>query len=231
MHAYLLIGTAIQEQEARLGALCSRHGVEKSSYYTLDVAEGKQSIGIEEIRTLTASLWIQSTNNTPKAAVIRNAHTLTPEAQHALLKNLEEPPGSTVFILLAPSSQMLLDTIVSRCTIIPIQSQQTKNAKQDDVFFQSLCDPTVSIGSCITHMESLLQTKDDALSWYAAVSQSISIQIHIHPENSIYSRIAQLLPLAHSAFERNVAWKTILTTLIIRVKSHPLDKPEENCVQ
>ncbi len=231
MHAYLLIGTAIQEQDAQFNVLCIRHGVEKSSQYILDVTEGKQSIGIEEVRSLTASLWIQSTNNAPKAAIIRNAHKLTTEAQHALLKNLEEPPGLTVFILLAPSPQMLLDTIVSRCTIIPTLTHQTQNVQQDDVFFQSLCDPTVSIGSCITHMESFLQTKDDALSWYAAVSQSISIQIHIHPENSMYTRIAQLLPLAHSAFERNVAWKTILTTLIIRVKSHPLDKPEENCVQ
>lgn len=231
MHAYLLLGTPSDDQDARLATIYSRHGVGKSSRYVLDTAEGKQSIGIEEIRSLTASLWIQTTDNASKAAVIHNAHKLTTEAQNALLKNLEEPPGSTIFILLAPSSQMLLDTIVSRCTIIPASTDLMQSMTQDDELFISLCEPTVSIGTCITQMESIFQTKEDAQSWYETVSHSLPMSIQSDPKNPLYIRVARLFPLVHTAFDRNVSWKTILTTLIIRTKSHPLDKPEENCVQ
>ncbi len=231
MHAYLLVGGTTGEQDAKLAGLCIRHGVGQSSRFLLDVAEGKQSIGIEEIRRLTASLWIQSTNNAPKAAVIKNANTLTPEAQNALLKNLEEPPGSTIFILLTPSAQMLLDTIVSRCILVPVATGQTQNTPPEDPFLDSLCNPATTIGTCIREMESRIQTKDDALSWFASASQSLSVYIQSHPENRLYTRVAVLFPLMQTAFDRNVSWKTVLTTLVIRTKSHPLDKPEENCVQ
>ncbi len=232
MHAYLLLGGTTDEQNKKLTTLYIRHKVRQSSRFLIDVADGKQSIGIEEIKNLTASLWIQSTNNTPKAAVIRNSHKLTTEAQNALLKNLEEPPGLTVFFLLSPSEQMLLDTIVSRCIIIPVDTeQQRQDVLQDDPFTASLCDPSITIGTCIKEMETRIQTKDDALSWFASISRSLPVHIQTHPENHVYILVARLFPLIQTAFDRNVSWKTVLTTLIIRTKSHPLDKPEENCVQ
>ncbi len=47
--------------------------------------------------------------------VIRDAERMNEEAQNALLKTLEEPPGGAVLILVSASAQRLLPTIRSRC--------------------------------------------------------------------------------------------------------------------
>ena len=50
-----------------------------------------------------------------KVIVIRNASAMSPEAQNALLKTLEEPPPSSILILTTSTPGSLLPTVVSRC--------------------------------------------------------------------------------------------------------------------
>lgn len=50
--------------------------------------------------------------------VLEHAETMAEAAANALLKTLEEPPQATL-ILIAPSSDFLLPTLVSRCQCIP----------------------------------------------------------------------------------------------------------------
>lgn len=64
---------------------------------------------IEEIRDL------QRVIATGQSVIISNAQNLSEEAQNAFLKTLEE--GSATIILLAPSEDDLLPTVVSRCFI------------------------------------------------------------------------------------------------------------------
>lgn len=51
------------------------------------------------------------------SVIINDAQSLTPEAQNAFLKTLEEPPENTVIILLAENEDQLLPTVVSRCFV------------------------------------------------------------------------------------------------------------------
>ena len=53
--------------------------------------------------------------------VIDTANNLQPEAAHALLKTLEEPPPGVLIILLATDVDDLLPTIRSRCQEIPLR--------------------------------------------------------------------------------------------------------------
>lgn len=53
-----------------------------------------------------------------KVFVIREADCMTPQAQNALLKTLEEPPNRTYIILLSSSLDGLLSTTQSRCQIV-----------------------------------------------------------------------------------------------------------------
>jgi DNA polymerase-3 subunit delta' len=50
--------------------------------------------------------------------LIENAEKMTPQAQNALLKTLETPPGDAVFFLMTDQMTSLLPTIVSRCRIV-----------------------------------------------------------------------------------------------------------------
>ena len=54
-----------------------------------------------------------------KVFIIREADRITPAAQNALLKTLEEPPDTTFLILLVSSLDRLLPTTLSRCHLLP----------------------------------------------------------------------------------------------------------------
>ena len=58
-----------------------------------------------------------------KVYVLRQADTMNPAAQNALLKLLEEPPRSASFILAAERAESLLPTVRSRCEVIRCNSE------------------------------------------------------------------------------------------------------------
>lgn len=78
----------------------------------------KKAIGIDAIREMQREMFIRPNENGNKVFIIDNAHTLTAQAQNALLKMLEEPPEYASIILLCQNSAGLLETVVSRCVKI-----------------------------------------------------------------------------------------------------------------
>lgn len=83
-----------------------------------------------------------------KFFIVREADRMTIQAQNALLKTLEEPPGNTIIILLVSYTDRLLPTTLSRCQIVNFQSLPTK-------FIQSRLAQLIPDGS------------PDSLQWYA----------------------------------------------------------------
>lgn len=59
--------------------------------------------------------------------IITKAETLTESAANSLLKTLEEPPDHAVLILLATSPDDVLQTIRSRCALIPLERVETSS--------------------------------------------------------------------------------------------------------
>ncbi len=53
-----------------------------------------------------------------KVFVLRNADEMNVQAQNALLKTLEEPPGATFIVLLVSAVDRLLPTTLSRCQLV-----------------------------------------------------------------------------------------------------------------
>ena len=66
------------------------------------------------------SLKVPSKKTIRRVIIINNADKMTTEAQNALLKNLEEPPLDTIFILTTNSTSSLLETIISRMHIVKV---------------------------------------------------------------------------------------------------------------
>jgi len=88
-----------------------------------------KSITIEQIRDLKKSITTIATSSEAigRVVIIHNAHTMTQEAQNALLKLIEEPASKTAVILHSNSINKLLGTIRSRChtiSILPITQNQ-----------------------------------------------------------------------------------------------------------
>lgn len=76
--------------------------------------EGSGVIKVEAIRQITARAGLRPLRAARKVFVIDSSERMNEIAQNALLKTLEEPPGDTVFILIAYAMENLLPTIRSR---------------------------------------------------------------------------------------------------------------------
>jgi DNA polymerase-3 subunit delta' len=92
------------------------------------VTEGEKSgatISIEEVRAFIRQLQLRPMHGTRRVGIVLDADQLGPEATHALLKTLEEPPGDTVLILTAAAQHRLPKTIFSRCQVMQIRPVAT----------------------------------------------------------------------------------------------------------
>lgn len=86
-------------------------------------------IRIEQVRDIARFLSRPSLEAARSVVVVEDAQTMTEAAANALLKTLEEP-GAATLILIAPSTDALLPTLVSRCQQIPFRRLSQECLKQ-----------------------------------------------------------------------------------------------------
>ena len=90
--------------------------------------DGKKNITVAQIRALRTEAYVKPHMAVRRVFVIDKADTMNEQAQNALLKVLEEPPADIIFILIAESAAALLDTIISRCTVLSLVPPETDEA-------------------------------------------------------------------------------------------------------
>lgn len=137
-HAYIINGEKSSGKEfiARIFAMtlqCEQGGTEpcnecRSCKQTLsknqpDIIyvshEKPNSIGVDDIRAqVNNDVAIKPYSSKYKVYIINEAEKMTPQAQNAILKTLEEPPAYAVIILLVSNINTLLPTILSRCVVL-----------------------------------------------------------------------------------------------------------------
>jgi DNA polymerase-3 subunit delta' len=75
-----------------------------------------RDIVVDQVRDLVDHrLAMKRFEGRHRFVLVDPADAMNPQAQNALLKTLEEPPGDTTLVLVASSSELLLPTIRSRC--------------------------------------------------------------------------------------------------------------------
>lgn len=134
----------------------------------------KKSITVAQIRQARADAFIKPQSSPRRVMIIEQAHTLNEQSQNALLKVLEEPPGQTVFILLAENKSALLQTVLSRCVTLSLTAPPTEvafaflkkqNPKADDkVILQVLSAARNNLGRA----QALLKKKSFSKAYTAA---------------------------------------------------------------
>ena len=87
----------------------------------------KLIINKSEIENINKALQVKSYQGDYKIFIIWFAEKLNKEASNKLLKNLEEPPEKTIFLLLSNEKEKLLDTILSRLRILNFNSINNSN--------------------------------------------------------------------------------------------------------
>ena len=87
------------------------------------VTHEKASISVDDIRTqVNNTVDIKPYQGPYKVYIIPQADLMTPQAQNAILKTIEEPPAYAVFLLLTENAEMLLPTINSRCVMLKLRN-------------------------------------------------------------------------------------------------------------
>ena len=94
------------------------------------VHEKPGTISVDDIRTqVNNDVAIKPYSSRYKVYIINEAEKMTPQAQNAILKTLEEPPEYAVILLLTSNVNALLPTILSRCTVLnmkPVRDELVK---------------------------------------------------------------------------------------------------------
>ncbi len=175
MTSFLITASDKEKREAYAFTFCQEKQIDQfdTTVLGLEVEEKgkktapKQSIGIEEIKVIQQKLFLKPMHSPQKAIIIHDAHTLTTEAQNAMLKVLEEPPEQTIIVLVAESTESLLPTIISRCFVISLEEEIREVLSEDTAeiaeFYQSL--GSFTINDALGHAERIGKSKVIALSW------------------------------------------------------------------
>lgn len=92
--------------------------------------DGKKNITVAQIRALRNEAYVKPHMSARRVFIIDPADTMNEQSQNALLKVLEEPPGSVLFILIAENKATLLDTVLSRCAVLSLSPPSTGEAEK-----------------------------------------------------------------------------------------------------
>ena len=85
--------------------------------------EKPNSISVDDIRTqVNNTVDIKPYQGPYKVYIIPQADMMTPQAQNAILKTIEESPSYAVFLLLTENAETLLPTINSRCVMLKLRN-------------------------------------------------------------------------------------------------------------
>ena len=96
-------------------------------------AEGESArkllqIKIDAVRAVLSPLLQSSVRGGLRVVLVQPAETMNTQAANALLKMLEEPPASVVFLLVTHNKDRLLPTIKSRCRPFLLPAPSTEEA-------------------------------------------------------------------------------------------------------
>ena len=93
--------------------------------------------GVDDIRAINEEVNFSSLGSRFKVWILDEAHMLTRQAWNAFLKNLEEPPPNTIFIICTTEANQIPETVRCRC----LRFNFSKISETDTFnFLKMVCD-------------------------------------------------------------------------------------------
>lgn len=141
-HAWLITGGDAQKRQNEAEKIAQELLGEKVDWANpnhpdLAIITGEPSVGIDQVKRLSAEMALKPFRAKNKVAVINRAQDMTPAAQNALLKTLEEPPGNSAIILTAAEESALAPTIVSRCRQVRLGTKPAVELTKEELRTES----------------------------------------------------------------------------------------------
>jgi hypothetical protein len=195
-HAVIIVlphEMSVDEQQEYLQIL---EQVQIPSQYYLEFHPEKNVFGIDDAKRLIAAISQKADHLTTH--IIYTAHTMTTEAQNALLKTLEEPPSQARIALLTWKPLALQQTIRSRCVFLSSEETNTKNKTTYGPSFHELMEiaTAADLGKALALSESVAKDKTVAAQWCESLLSEQSDMSSAHSTVSATS-----LQISHSLIE------------------------------
>ncbi|MCF7812039.1 hypothetical protein K9M59_00300 [Candidatus Gracilibacteria bacterium] len=103
-----------------------------------DAAKKDEQSEYENVRGLIRWSHQKPNEGTYRIVILENIERLSRESPHALLKLIEEPPLKTIFLFTTRNHHQLLETVLSRVTIVRLPTQDKDFEVSEDIknFFE-----------------------------------------------------------------------------------------------
>lgn len=197
------------------------------------------TIKVQVSREIRADAFVLPNDGEKKVYIINEAQNMNEEGQNALLKILEEPPFYDYFILSCDSRSALLETVLSRATVINLgekaESYSQETTELAGEIINALC--TESELKLLEALAPLSMKKDNFENNLTCLEfeflNSLKLKRVQHP-NFEYSKAAETLSLKFSenklyaliravqdikiSFKQNANFNLLVTNLAIELK-------------
>lgn len=164
------------------------------------------SIRIETIRDCIAWTHTKPYARPIKTIVVIGADRMTPQAQHAFLKTLEEPPNLLQIILTTSNEYGLLDTVKSRCRIVRVW-ETSRTGHLPNIFMSPQ-----TYTEAIMLAEQIGKDKESAIAWCSEQICLLRDQNINHPSPEFTEKLSHI-SAALRRVKKNVNVKLALESM------------------
>lgn len=214
MHAFLIIGNTKEAIERELASRISAWHI--SAWDTISMPpEGV--IGIDAVRDFERALSLTPTNSPAKVGVITDMERLTADAQHAILKTIEEPPRDTYIIGTTCIPEALLPTIRSRMTPVKLRDAHVSADPAVTKLLHTLLRQNP--GERLATLEPYIASRDEAKIFLVSLIAAAHDEL-VHPDAIPPKKIIQLIKnllAAQSQLLVNVNQRLVIDNSVLHI--------------
>ncbi len=220
MYSFLITGGTIEKRNEWIVGKLKDWGVGK--FDVTQVAPEETSIGIDVVRELRKTLLLKPIGSPFSVGIIRQAESLTIEAQNALLKTLEEPPPRARVVLESQTADVFLPTIISRCHLVRVEPSEELSKEKLLQCFKTIEQILVSpVGQRMKLLDEVATNRDEAAAWVDLALTATRAGLLAKPGSSPKllsceaTKFLRSLLLARQELTANVNYKLVLDNIFL----------------
>jgi DNA polymerase III subunit delta' len=163
MHSFIISSKNIERALEETGKI---NRINKVSKFDIETSEYEKALGIEDVRNIQKKIFLRPLKGEKKTNILILKNGASIEAQNAMLKLLEEPPLSSIIILITENYQIFLPTILSRCKLIDLdrnEDLQIIDKKEHSIILENL--RIKDVGEALKIAQDLSKDKKEAIDW------------------------------------------------------------------
>lgn len=215
-HAYLIIGDQVSSAESVVDF------IEKDLKFSTKgnpdfIIATHDTFGVDEARALKSATAMRPIDE--KKFVLLSIPSITTEAQNSLLKIFEEPVGSTVFFVIAPTLEIFIPTLLSRFFIVNSRNEKKSNEKhaadsknnKEKTFAKKFF--AASVAERMSLVENIVEKKDKigAIDFFNSIENFLSEALHKkNADPRIVSACNEVIKYKSYLYDRSPSIKMLL---------------------